>query len=51
VLCETGWHANDGWPRAFQACKGGRNKMLLDQDMKGSLKVKVDRSMVFGLHL
>ncbi len=35
--------------RALQACKGEGNKMLLDQDKKGSSKEKEDRSVV--LHL
>ncbi len=51
MLCETGWHADNRWPRALQACKGGKNKMLLDQDKKGSSEAKVDRSVVFELHL
>ncbi len=40
MLCETGWQRTDGWPRAFQACKGEKKEMWLDQDKKGSLKAK-----------
>ncbi len=40
MLYEIGWQQTNVWPRVLQACKGEEKEMQLDQDKKGSSKVK-----------